>query len=66
MGLRGLLRGFLYFLYVDDIRTSQKTSLWGLHGLLREKLNFILSHHKGIWGNHGLAPPLLKLLPDNG
>jgi hypothetical protein len=31
MGLRGLLLGEIYFLYVDDIRTSQETH----YGLLR-------------------------------
>jgi hypothetical protein len=28
MGLQGLLRGQLHF-YVDDVRTSQETHLWG-------------------------------------
>jgi hypothetical protein len=33
MGLHSLLRGYLYFLYVDDVRTtqetpSQETHLW--------------------------------------
>jgi hypothetical protein len=28
MGHYGLLRGQLYFLYVDDVRTSQETRLW--------------------------------------
>jgi hypothetical protein len=28
MGLHGLLRGQLYFLYVDDVRASQKTHIW--------------------------------------
>jgi hypothetical protein len=27
MGLRGLLRAQIYFLYVDDIRTAQETHL---------------------------------------
>jgi hypothetical protein len=34
MGLHGLLRGLLYFLYVDYVRISPETPL-GLHGLLR-------------------------------
>jgi hypothetical protein len=28
MGLHGLLRGQLYFLYVNDVHTSQEASLW--------------------------------------
>jgi hypothetical protein len=28
MGLHGLLRGWLYFLYIDDVRTSPETHLW--------------------------------------
>jgi hypothetical protein len=28
VGLHGLLRGYLYFLCVDDVRTSQGTQLW--------------------------------------
>jgi hypothetical protein len=30
MGRHGLLYGELYFLYVDDIRTSQETYVWGV------------------------------------
>jgi hypothetical protein len=28
MGLHGLLLGEIYFLYADDVRTSQETLLW--------------------------------------
>jgi hypothetical protein len=28
MGFHGLLRGYVYFLYVDVIRTTQETHLW--------------------------------------
>jgi hypothetical protein len=28
MGLHGLLRGWLNFLYIDYVRTSQETHLW--------------------------------------
>jgi hypothetical protein len=37
MGLHTLLRGYLYFLYVDDIRTSQETYLMtsmGCYGII--------------------------------
>jgi hypothetical protein len=34
MGFHGLLRRYLYFLSIDDVRTSQETPM-DLHGLLR-------------------------------
>jgi hypothetical protein len=39
VGLHGLLRGQLYFLYVDD-RTSQETRLWASTAWYRDSVAF--------------------------
>jgi hypothetical protein len=40
MNLHSLLRGYLYSVYVDDVRTSQETRM-NLHSLLRRYLYFV-------------------------
>jgi hypothetical protein len=52
MGLHGLLRVHLYFLYVDDIRTSQETHIWASAACYGDSftiLVFPLKHGCGIY-----------------
>jgi hypothetical protein len=41
MGLHGLLRRWLYFVYVDDVRTSQETHIWALTACYGDSFTFI-------------------------
>jgi hypothetical protein len=42
MGLHGLLQGLDYFLYVDDIFTSQETRLWASTACYGDNFTFYL------------------------
>jgi hypothetical protein len=54
-GLHGLLRGQLYFLYVDDIHISQETHIWASKLCHGDSFTFYIEmmfifHRKHIYG----------------